>query len=49
VVELLLVRGARLLCRGFGGVAGQRGAVSDEFTDAVVAGWLAARERGESA
>jgi AcrR family transcriptional regulator len=27
----------------------ERGAVSDEFIDAVVAGWLAARERGESA
>jgi AcrR family transcriptional regulator len=27
----------------------ERGAVSDEFIDAVVAGWLAAGERGESA
>jgi AcrR family transcriptional regulator len=55
--ELLEPSGVKVAAREYALLTGplmsriffERGAVSDGFIDAVVAGWLAARERGESA
>jgi AcrR family transcriptional regulator len=55
--ELLEPSGVKVATREYALLTGplmsriffERGAVSDGFIDAVVAGWLAARERGESA